>query len=87
LGGCGHKDDSIYGLFLSTDKIFPLESYLLPNNQEIFAVLDKTDYSFFVAVAAKQTTQEKLTAIAYGKIPIWMQGHVIFSDYLYSLCV
>jgi len=84
--GCGHKyDDSIYGLFLSTDKIFALESYLLPNNQEIFAILDKTDYSFFVAVASKQTTQEKLTAIAYETIPIWMQGHVIFSDYLYSL--
>jgi len=54
----------------------------LSNYQEVFAALDNTDWSFFVAAEVTESTPKKLTAIAHGILPFWITGRMKFDDHL-----
>ena len=75
------EDGSIYALF-SSNTIYSFDSYDLPHNRNIFAAFDLYSEHF---LAAEKNTQEKLTAIAYGKNPnliFYGSLDIDFSDYL-----
>jgi len=60
-------EDSIYALFSSSNKLFSLEAYDLPHNQEVFAAFWQIDETVHF-LAVEKNAQGKLTAIADGII-------------------
>jgi hypothetical protein len=68
------NEDSIFAFF-SSNKIFSLETYVLQNNENVYAGFDEENEMFFVAI---KTDQGKLIPISHGVI----KSKIKFPDYL-----